>query len=318
MITNGGSKPWRMSCASSCCRRRQMSSRASHLRAMSGAAQGRRRSRSRMRRCGLDLQRDLLDLFAASAGDFLDGWFESAPIKAAFGFDGIVGNYASPYTPGSAYVLLHHCFGEVNGKKGVWGHAIGGMGAITAGHGESRRRARRRDPPVDRAVREVLVEKGRAVGVVTENGETIRAAAVVVQPQPQASLPPARRPGAPCRPISGGAWKLALRVWHVSHECRAVRTAGFHRSARARAGGAPRRRHHHRPEPRLYGAGLFRRAYFSAGRAARSSKWSFHRHSTTRSRRPASTSRACSASMSRRSCPTARHGTTTVKPSPIS
>ena len=43
----------------------------------------------------------------------------------------IVGNYASPYTPGSAYVLLHHCFGEVNGKKGVWGHAIGGMGAIT-------------------------------------------------------------------------------------------------------------------------------------------------------------------------------------------
>ena len=48
-----------------------------------------------------------------------------------FGFDGVVGNYASPYSPGSAYVLLHHVFGEVNGKKGVWGHAIGGMGAIT-------------------------------------------------------------------------------------------------------------------------------------------------------------------------------------------
>ena len=53
------------------------------------------------------------------------------PIKAVLGFDGVVGNYASPYTPGSAYVLLHHCFGEVNGNKGVWGHAIGGMGAIT-------------------------------------------------------------------------------------------------------------------------------------------------------------------------------------------
>ena len=86
---------------------------------------------NRIRALGLDLQRDFLDLFAASAGDFLDGWFESAPIKAAFGFDSVVGNYASPYTPGSAYVLLHHSFGEVNGKKGVWGHAIGGMGAIT-------------------------------------------------------------------------------------------------------------------------------------------------------------------------------------------
>jgi hypothetical protein len=74
---------------------------------------------NRIRAIGLDLQRDLLDLFAASAGDFLDGWFESAPIKAAFGFDSVVGNYASPYTPGSAYVLLHHSFGEVNGKNAI-------------------------------------------------------------------------------------------------------------------------------------------------------------------------------------------------------
>ena len=76
-------------------------------------------------------RRDLLALFAQSAGDYLDGWFESSPIKAAYGFDGVVGNYASPYTPGSGYVLLHHVLGEVNGKKGAWGHAIGGMGAIT-------------------------------------------------------------------------------------------------------------------------------------------------------------------------------------------
>jgi phytoene dehydrogenase-like protein len=52
---------------------------------------------NRIRSVGLDLQRDFLDLFAASAGDFLDSWFESAPIKAAFGFDSVVGNYASPY-----------------------------------------------------------------------------------------------------------------------------------------------------------------------------------------------------------------------------
>src|SRR5271155_1373120 len=84
------------------------------------------------RMAGLDmtLRRELLDLFGKSAGDYLDGWFESAPIKAAYGFDGVVGNYASPYTPGSAYVLLHHVFGEVNGKGGAGGHAMGGRGAI--------------------------------------------------------------------------------------------------------------------------------------------------------------------------------------------
>ncbi len=139
---------------------------------------------NRIRALGLDLQRDLLDLFTASAGDFLDGWFESIPIKAAFGFDSIVGNYASPYAPGSAYVLLHHNFGEVNGKKGVWGHAIGGMGAITQAmakaatiHGVDIRLSTR--------VRRVLVENGRAVGVETDKGETIRAVAVAAGINPK-------------------------------------------------------------------------------------------------------------------------------------
>ena len=83
------------------------------------------------RALSLPERRDLLDLFTKSAGEVLDRWFASAPIKAAFGFDAVVGNFASPYTPGSAYVLLHHVFGEVNGKPGQWGHAVGGMGAIT-------------------------------------------------------------------------------------------------------------------------------------------------------------------------------------------
>ena len=86
---------------------------------------------NRLRRLDLAARRDVLDLFTKSAGQLLDAWFESAALKAAFGFDAIVGNFASPYTPGSAYVLLHHVFGEVNGKKGAWGHAVGGMGAIT-------------------------------------------------------------------------------------------------------------------------------------------------------------------------------------------
>ena len=85
----------------------------------------------KLKRLSMAERRDLFDLFTKSAGDVLDRWFESDPIKAAFGFDAVVGNFASPYTPGSAYVLLHHVFGEVNGKRGQWGHALGGMGAIT-------------------------------------------------------------------------------------------------------------------------------------------------------------------------------------------
>src|SRR5258708_21187521 len=119
-----------------------------------------------------------------SAGDYLDNWFESDPIKAVYGFDGIVGNYASPYTPGSAYVLLHHVFGEVNGKRGAWGHAIGGMGAITQAMAKAAT-ARGALIRVATAVREVLVEGDRAVGVLTESGESLRAAAVISNLNPK-------------------------------------------------------------------------------------------------------------------------------------
>ena len=138
------------------------------------------------RLAGLDQtgRRDLLDLFAKSAGDWLDGWFESDPIKALFGFDSIVGNYASPYTPGSAYVLLHHVFGEVNGKKGAWGHALGGMGAITQAMAKACAE-HQVDMRLDSPVAEILTEKGRAVGAVTVSGEVVRARAVVSNLHPR-------------------------------------------------------------------------------------------------------------------------------------
>lgn len=146
---------------------------------LKSAALGRRLSRLDM-----TLRRDLLALFSQSAGDYLDGWFESDPIKAAYGFDGVVGNYASPYTPGSAYVLLHHVFGEVNGKKGVWGHAIGGMGAITQAMARSAA-ARGVEIRLDSPVGEVLVEGGRATGAVTTAGEVFRARAIVSNLHPK-------------------------------------------------------------------------------------------------------------------------------------
>jgi len=138
----------------------------------------------RVGKLGIELQREMLDLFAKSAGDYLDGWFESAPIKAAYGFDGIVGNYASPYTPGSAYVLMHHVFGEVNGKKGAWGHAIGGMGAITQAMAKSANELGA-EIRIGAGVREVIVEHGRAVGVVTIAGESLRASAIISNLNPK-------------------------------------------------------------------------------------------------------------------------------------
>ncbi|MBM3507631.1 MAG: NAD(P)/FAD-dependent oxidoreductase [Alphaproteobacteria bacterium] len=139
---------------------------------------------NRVRGLGLERQRRLLDLFTRSAGDCLDGWFESDPIKAAYGFDGVVGTYASPYTPGSAYVLLHHCFGQVNGVKGAWGHAIGGMGSITQAMAAAARHEGA-EIRLEAGVREVLIERGRAAGVVTEGGEAVRARAVASNLNPK-------------------------------------------------------------------------------------------------------------------------------------
>ena len=132
----------------------------------------------------LETQRAVHELFTRSAGDFLDGWFEDEGIKAAYGFDSIVGNYASPYTPGSAYVLLHHAFGEVNGKRGIWGHAIGGMGSITqalareaTSHGAS--------IEVDAPVKQVLVENGRATGLLLADGREVRARRIAANVNPR-------------------------------------------------------------------------------------------------------------------------------------
>jgi phytoene dehydrogenase-like protein len=130
------------------------------------------------------LRQELLDLFSISAAEYLDRWFESEPVKALFGFDGIVGNYASPHTPGSAYVLLHHVFGEVNGVKGAWGHAIGGMGAISQAMAKAAIAA---GVQIDTqcGVREILVENGRAVGVVTERSDVLHARAIVANVNPK-------------------------------------------------------------------------------------------------------------------------------------
>jgi phytoene dehydrogenase-like protein len=137
-----------------------------------------------LRDLSMSARRALLDLFTTSAADYLEGWFEGDLVKALFGFDAIVGNYASPFTPGTAYVLLHHAFGEVNGKKGAWGHAIGGMGAVSTALAKAAR-SRGVEIETDAPVREVLLEKDRAGGVVLADGRVIRARAVAANVNPK-------------------------------------------------------------------------------------------------------------------------------------
>ncbi|HEY1146095.1 MAG TPA: NAD(P)/FAD-dependent oxidoreductase, partial [Allosphingosinicella sp.] len=144
-----------------------------------GARQGRR-----LAKMPLDQQRDVLDLFVKSARTFLDAWFESEAVKAAFGFDAVVGNYASPDTPGSAYVLLHHVFGEVNGKRGAWGHSVGGMGAITQAMAKVCEAAGV-EISLEAPVAQVLVDGGKVAGVRRESGEEIACPTVIANVGPK-------------------------------------------------------------------------------------------------------------------------------------
>lgn len=138
----------------------------------------------RMRKAGMAERRDFFDLMTKSAGDLLDSWFESAPIKAAFGFDAVVGNYASPYAPGSAYVLLHHVIGEVNGRRGAWGHAVGGMGAITQAMAKE---AERRGVEITTGseVHKVLVDDRGAQGVQLADRSMVAGRCVVANVDPR-------------------------------------------------------------------------------------------------------------------------------------
>jgi phytoene dehydrogenase-like protein len=135
-------------------------------------------------RLSVEQRRDLLDLFSESTAEFLGGWFEAAPVQAALALEGVVGNLASPWTPGSAYVLLHHTFGGVNGKKGQWGHAGGGMGAITQAMAQACRDAGveiELEAPVDR----LLVDAGRVRGVRLVGGGERRASVVAANVNPR-------------------------------------------------------------------------------------------------------------------------------------
>ena len=161
--------------------------------------------------------RAAVQLLRRSAGEMLDTWFESDPIKAVLGFDAVVGNLASPYTAGSAYVLLHHALGELNGKSGIWGYAIGGMGAITQAMARvAVKHGARID--VGSEICEVIVEGDRAVGVVLQDGRSVRARAVIANVNPQylfqSLLPPEAVPPAVAARMK--AWKAGSGTFRMN------------------------------------------------------------------------------------------------------
>ncbi|HEY7736888.1 MAG TPA: NAD(P)/FAD-dependent oxidoreductase [Candidatus Limnocylindrales bacterium] len=130
---------------------------------------------------------ELVRLMTQSTADMLDDWFESDEVKTALCSQGAIGAWAGPYTPGTAYVLLHHWMGEVNGHLGAWGVVRGGMGTVSealAAAARERGVEIRTDAPVAR----VLVEGSRAVGAVLASGEELRAPVVVSAIHPQTTL----------------------------------------------------------------------------------------------------------------------------------
>ncbi|TIV06826.1 MAG: NAD(P)/FAD-dependent oxidoreductase, partial [Mesorhizobium sp.] len=113
-----------------------------------------------------------LRFWTMSISDFLDEYFETEIIKANFALSGIIGTALGPMSPGTAYVLLHHYMGEVDGSVGAWGYARGGMGAVTralAGSFKASGGTIRTGAEVDH----VLIRNGKAKGVVLAGGEEI-------------------------------------------------------------------------------------------------------------------------------------------------
>ena len=126
----------------------------------------------------------LYKLMTMSSADFLDEWFESDVLKAPKSASGIIGTFMGPRTPGSAYVLLHHYMGEIDGAFRAWGFARGGTGAIS----ESISRAAQAlgaEVRLDAEVVKVRTADGRATGVVLANGDELDAPVVVSSLDPK-------------------------------------------------------------------------------------------------------------------------------------
>jgi len=129
----------------------------------------------------------LVELMTKSLGDYLDMWFEGEALKGVLGLEGVIGNFAEPYQAGTAYVLLHHAFGEVKGRAGAWGIARGGMGAISESMA-SFARSKGARIETNCPVQKILSDNGRVRGVLTADGRELTANYVAANVHPQTLL----------------------------------------------------------------------------------------------------------------------------------
>ena len=130
---------------------------------------------------------ELFRVMTMSVGDLLDEWFESDAIKGSFASTGVVGVWAGPRTPGTAYNLLHHALGELNGVSGLWGHVRGGMGGISQALARSAEHAGAQIR-TGAAVRSIDVRDGRVTGVTLESGEQLSAPVVASGAHPRTTI----------------------------------------------------------------------------------------------------------------------------------
>lgn len=126
----------------------------------------------------------LVKVFTQSASDFLDEWFESPEIKVTLATDGVIGANGGPRSPGTAYILLHHCMGGVGGHRGLWGFVRGGMGKISEAMADSAKAAGA-EIRTNADVAKILVKNGRACGVVLANGDELQARIVASNCDPK-------------------------------------------------------------------------------------------------------------------------------------
>jgi len=133
---------------------------------------------------GKDRFHALQKLLTMSAADYLDEWFETEALKATKSASGIIGTLLGPRSPGTAYVLLHHYMGELDGVFRAWGFARGGNGSVSAAIAASAQ-AHGAEIRTQAPVRQVLISNGKARGVVLEGGEEIAADIVVSNADPR-------------------------------------------------------------------------------------------------------------------------------------
>jgi phytoene dehydrogenase-like protein len=131
----------------------------------------------KFRKLGRQIGAEAIDILTGAARPILDRWFESEQLKATLATDAVIGAYASPSMPGTAYVLFHHVMGECNGVRGVWGYVRGGMGMITKSIADAAKQYGA-EIRTNAEVGKILVKDGKAIGVALKDGTEFRASKV--------------------------------------------------------------------------------------------------------------------------------------------